>query len=210
MSPPMAQFSRPRALWIFVRAVLPGPKSWLTPAIGLAVIMAATFAAFCALYPWAYSISFGATLPGTWMGELTPAVGSRHIVLIQLQSDIGEGGDDLAGKVTLCGQRDQSHEFGLNGRTRNWRGTAFEMTSFLTERRDGRGVQIASAEGNWDGRDEIRVNAHLRLFRIENGGSISSTARPPEQATLEDTPVAFTLRRSSAQAFTAACRSLPR
>lgn len=206
----MAHFSKRQALWIFVRALLPSPKSWLTLIVGLSIIMAVAFASSSAMNPWAYSIWFGPVLPGTWLGEMTPAVGGRHIVLVRLRAELGESDEDLAGTVTLCSQRDGSHEFGLSGHTNNWRGTAFHMTSFLIERRDGRGVQLGNSEGEWDGKDEIRVNAQLRIFLIKNGGSISSTDRSAEQAAVEDTPVVFTLKRGSAEAFTSDCGSLAR
>jgi hypothetical protein len=206
----MAHFSKRQALWLFVRALLPGPKLWLQMVAGLSFIMAIAFASSSAMNPWAYSIWFGPVLPGTWVGEMTPAVGGRHIVLVRLRAEIGEGDDDLTGTVTLCSQREGLHDFGLTGHTNNWRGTAFTLTSFITERRDGAGVQIGTTEGRWDGRDEIRVNAHLRLFRIKNGGSISTYPPSGEQAAVEDAPVAFALRRSSADELTSACRSLER
>src|SRR4051794_10703783 len=203
----MAQFSRPRALLMLVRAALPRPKSWLILALGLTAVMATAFSGLSACYPWAYSISFGPTLTGAWMGELTPAVGGKHVVFMQLRADIGESDDNLAGTVSLC-SRDRLHQFGLSGRTLNWRGTAIRMTSFSIERTDGRGVQLGNFDGEWNAKDAIRVNAHLRLFRIEGGGSIATTARTPEQIALEDTPAAFTMRRDTAEAFTAACRAL--
>src|SRR4051794_3570265 len=99
---------------MFVNAVLPGPKSWLTLALGLTAIMAMAFSGLSACYPWAYSISFGPVLTGTWMGELRPAVGGTHVVFMQLHADIGESEDNLAGTVSLC-SRDQLHRFGLSG-----------------------------------------------------------------------------------------------
>lgn len=203
----MAQFSRRRALLTFVRVALPDPKRWLTVALGLMAIMATVFSGLSACFPWAYSISLGPTLTGTWVGELMPAVGGKHVVFMQLRADIGESDDNLAGMVSLC-SRDELHRFGLSGSTLNWRGTAFNVTSFIIERRDGHGVQLWESDGEWDGKDTIRVNAHLRLFRIKDGGSISTTARTPEQIALEDTPAAFTMRRDTAQAFTVACRAL--
>jgi hypothetical protein len=188
----------------------PGLKSSLTIAAGLAMMMVAAFAGLSALYPWAYSISFGPTLTGSWVGKVMPADGGQHIVFIQLSADIGEADDNLAGTVSLCHSRDGSHQFGLSGRTLNRLGTAFKLTSFITERMDGRGVQLGSSDGEWDGRNEIHLNARLRLFQITHGGSIATTARSPEQIALEDTPVAFTLRRGSAPAFTSACQALPR
>jgi hypothetical protein len=195
------------ALLMFVRAVLPDPKPWLTVALGLTAIMATVFSGLSACFPWAYSISLGPTLTGTWIGELMPTVGGKHIVFMQLRADIGESDEDLAGTVSLC-SRDELHRFGLSGSTLNWRGTAFKVTSFIIERRDGHGVQVGDSEGEWDGQDAIRVNAHLRLFRIKDGGSISTTARTSEQIALEDTPAAFTMRRDTPQAFMLACRGL--
>lgn len=189
---------------------MPGPKSWLTTAMGLAILMAAAFAGHSACYPWAHSISFGPTLTGTWIGELMPAIGGKHIVFIHLWADIGESDDNLAGTVRICDPHDEPRQFGVTGSTRNWRGTAFRVTSFITEHRDGRGVQLGNSEGEWDGRDEIHMNAHLLLFRIQDGGSISTTARPPDQIALEDTPVAFTMRRGNEQEFMSACRTLAR
>ena len=80
----------------------------------------------------------------------------------------------LAGTVSLC-SRGGTHRYGVTGRTLNWRGTAFRITSCIIERSDGRGVQLGSSEGEWDGKDEIRVNTHLRLFLIKNGSWISTT-----------------------------------
>jgi len=205
----MAQFSRTRALLMWLGAVLPGPRSWLSLALGLAAIMATLFVVQSAWYPWAYSISFGPILPGTWVGELRPAVGGKHVVFMELRADLGESDDNLAGTVSLC-SRGELHRFGLTGRTLNWRGTAFKITSYIIERSDGRGVQLGNSEGEWDGKDEIRVNTHLRLFLIKDGGSISTTARTPEQIALEDTPAVFTMRRDTVQAFAFACRALAR
>jgi hypothetical protein len=199
-----------KALWIFLRSVLPGPKSWLNTAMGLGIIMAVAFASQSACYPWAYPISFGPTLTGAWLGELTPAIGGKHVIFIKLSAALGERDDNLEGTVSLCRSPDDVHEFGVSGSTRNWSGTEFRIISFITERRDGRGVQLANSDGEWNGRDEIHLNAHLRLFRIENGGSISTTDRSPEQIALEDTPVAFDMRRGNAQAFMAACGALAR
>src|SRR5262249_54956315 len=162
--------------------------------------MATAFAGLSACYPWAYSISLGPTLPGTWIGDLMPAVGGRHLVLMQLRAELGQADDNLTGTISLC-KRDSLHPFGLSGSTLNWRCTRFQITSFIVGRDDGQGVQLGRSEGLWDGTDAIRVNAHLQLFRIKNGGLISTTDRSPEQIALEDTPVTFTMRRSTADAF---------
>jgi hypothetical protein len=203
----MAPFSRTRALLTLLGAVLPGPRSWLSLVLGLTAVGATLFVLQSAWYPWAYSISFGPVLPGTWVGELMPAVGGKHVMFMELRADLSEADDNLSGTVSLC-SRGELHKFGLTGRTLNWRGTAFKITSYIVERSDGRGVQLGNSEGEWDGKNEIRVTSHLRLFLIKDGGAISSTARSPDQIALEDTPVVFTLRRDTAQAFTVACRAL--
>ena len=174
-----------------------------------------SFAGQSACYPWAHSITFGPTLTVGWIGDFAPARQGRHLAFVELWADIGERADprdrsNLSGNATLCDARGERRQFGVSGQTHDWRGTRFSMTTFLSDHYDGRGIQLGNSEGEWDKRDAIRLNARLLLLLIRNGGSISTTARSPEQVALEDTPVVFTLKRGNAQEFQSACRALAR
>ena len=206
----MKRVGIPGALWALIRMAIPDRRSSLVIVTGLAVMAGGMFALQSACYPWAHSLTFGPTLTGRWVGELTPTVRGKHAVFITLWDDIGDAGDDMTGTARLCDTRGELHEFGLTGSTRNWRGTRFSLATFITEHRDGEGVQIGRVDGEWDRGDTLRVVSRLVLFRIRGGGSYSSTARSPEQIALEDTDLRFTLTRGSEQDFRAACDRLAR
>lgn len=195
-----------RALWILIRMGLPDRRSSLVIVAGFAVLGGGMFVLQSACYPWAHSVTFGPTLTGRWLGELTAPVRGKHAVFVTLWDDPGDsGGPDFAGAARLCDTRGDVREFGVTGNTRNWRGTSFSFTTFISEHRDGEGVQLETVDGAWDRADRVSVRCRLRLFRIRGGGTFSSSARSAEQIALEDTDVTFTLARGSEQNFRAAC-----
>lgn len=206
----MIRHDKPTVQSVLRRLWFPGSEktSWTRVGLAFGVLFGGIFAMESACYPWAYSLTFGPRLIGGWLGEVTPAVGGKHLVFMELDSDIGEGADDLTGSVWLCDGRNEPRRFGLTGATRNWRGTQLTVVSHILENIDGEGVQLARSQGEWDTRDTIRLHANFWLFRIRNGGVIATTDRSSEQVRLEDTPVTFTLARGTGAAFRDACGRL--
>jgi hypothetical protein len=199
------------ALWTFVRGLLPSARSLVVLPLFFLLLFVGIFGLQSACYPWAHSITFGRTLVGMWVGELTPARRGTHILFLDLRDDISEdAGPDLRGTARLCDTRGELHEFGITGRTQNWRGTRFHLRTFITERRDGEGVELGGVDGEWDRGDTLRLDVKPELWRIRGGGTISSTDRPPEQIALEDTIVPSTLTRAGEREFRDACDRLRR
>ena len=162
-----------------------------------------------ACYPWAHTLWLRPALTGTWVGELTATGRGRHVAFVDLRDDISdEHGPDLGGAVKICDGRGETHQFGLSGSTLNWRGTAFRFSTYITENRDGEGVDFGRVDGDWDRADTWHVTAKLQLWRIRGGGTFSSTDRPPAQVALEDTPVQFSMTRGTEDRFRAACQRL--
>jgi hypothetical protein len=206
----MASHDTPTVWSVLRRLWFPGSEktSWTRVGVAFAILFGGVFAMESACYPWAYSVTFGPRLIGGWVGEVTPAVGGKHVIFIDLDSDIGEGEDNLTGSVWLCDASHEPRRFGLTGVTRNWRGTQFAVISHILENINGEGVQLAQSQGEWDTRDTIRLHANFWLFRIRNGGVLTTTDRSPEQVRLEDSPVTFTLARGTGVAFRDACGRL--
>ncbi len=198
-----------RGLWILVRQALPNRGSIAILVLFFVLLFTGLFGLESACYPWAHSITFGRTLTGTWVGELTPARRGTHILFLDLRDAISdEGGPDLRGIARLCDTRGEVHEFGITGSTRNWRGTRFHVRTYITERGDGDGVELGGFDGEWDRGDTLHAQVKPELWRIRGGGTISSTDRPPDQIALEDTIVPSTLRRAGDQEFRNACDRL--
>ena len=196
-------------LWTFVRRLLPDRRSMAVLVLFFVLLFTGIFALQSACYPWAHSVTFGRTLVGTWVGELTPARRGTHVLFLDLRDDISEdAGPDLRGTAKLCDTRGELHEFGITGRTRNWRGTHFNLRTFITERRDGEGVELGRVDGEWDRGDTLRLSVKPELWRIRGGGTMSSTDRPPEQIALEDTIVQSTMTRAGEREFRDACDRL--
>jgi hypothetical protein len=171
-------------------------------------LIAATFCLEAACYPWAHPLPFHSSLTGDWIGEMTVPVLGRTGVFVTLIADIDDGGDDLDGVARLCDGRGP-HPFRLSGRTKNWSGTRFRFTTFPPENVvEAEGVQLGRADGEWDRGQTLRLTAKLVKYSIHNGASFSTTARPPEQIAIEDTPVVFTLTRGTEAAFAAGCDRL--
>ena len=176
-------------------------------AIGLIFGIVALLESAC--YPWAHTLGLRPALTGTWVGELTATGRGKHVAFVDLRSHItDERGPDLDGTATICDAHGETHHFGLSGSTLNWRGNRFELTTYITESRDGEGVRLGRVDGQWDRADAWTVTAKLELWRIRGGGTFSSTDRPPAQVALEDTPVAFTMTRGADREFRAACDRL--
>jgi hypothetical protein len=200
-----------RGLWILVRWALPSGRSVAVLVLFFVLLFTGIFGLESACYPWAHSITFGRTLVGTWVGELTPARRGTHILFLDLRDAISdEGGPDLQGTAKLCDTRGETHAFGMTGRTQNWRGTRFHLRTFITERRDGEGVELGGVDGEWDRGDTLQLSVKPELWRIRGGGTISSTDRPPDQIALEDTIVPSTLTRAGEREFREACDRLRR
>jgi hypothetical protein len=198
-----------RGLLILVRRALPGRRSVAGLVLFFVLLFAGIFAGQSACYPWAYSVTFGRTLTGTWVGEMTPATRGMHIVFLDLRPDISDDSEpDLKGTARLCDTRGEVHEFGLSGQTKSWRGTRFELHTFITEKRDGDGVRLGRVDGEWDRGDTLQLHVKPELWRIRGGGSISTSPRPPEQLAVEDTIVLATMRRADEREFRGDCDRL--
>lgn len=197
------------ALWILIRMAVPDRRSSVVLVAAMAVLVGGMFVLQSACYPWAHSLTFGPTLTGRWIGELTPAVRGKHVAFVDLWDEVGDaGGPDMSGKARLCDERGEEREFDLTGSPRNWRGTKFWFTTSFPENRDGEGVQLGKVDGEWDRADTLHVSAKLVLYQIHDGASHSSTDRPAEQIALEDTVIRFTLTRGNESQFRAACGRL--
>jgi hypothetical protein len=200
-----------RGLWILLRRALPDRRSLVVIPLFFALLFAGIFGLESACYPWAHSVTFGRTLVGTWVGELTPARRGPHVLFLDLRADISDdSAPDLEGTAKLCDTRGEVHEFGITGSTRNWRGTHFNLRTFITERRDGEGVELGRVDGEWDRGDTLQLSVKPELWRIRGGGTFSSTDRPPDQIALEDTIVQSTLTRAGEAEFRSACDRLRR
>jgi hypothetical protein len=194
------------ALWILIRSGLPDRKSTMAIMAGLAIIAGGDFLLLSACYPWAYSVTFGPTLTGKWVGAFTPPAGGTHIVFLQLSNAQGDGGPDLYGSARLCDGRGAMREFGVTGSTRNWRGTVLRFTTYMPENLDGEGFQLGTVDGEWDTRDTLRATATLMTYKIY-GGASHSTARDPAD-TKPDPVVRFALARGHERDFLAACKKI--
>jgi len=162
-----------------------------------------------ACYPWAHTLGLRPTLTGMWVGELTTNGRGKHVAFVDLHDRISEDTTtDLNGVAKMCDSRGETHSFGLTGQTLNWRGTRFEFTTYITESRDGEGVRFGRIDGEWDRGDAWHVTAKLSLWRIRDGGTLSTSPPPPAQAALEGTPAAFTMTRAPEAQFRTACQQL--
>jgi hypothetical protein len=152
MKPSMTRRTEPTVLSVLFRLWFPGGISWRAVVLGLGALFCGLFVLESACYPWAYSITFGPTLTGTWVGQFAPPIGREHGVLLRLRAEItreraGGGGNDIAGSASLCDGRTEPRTFGVTGDPRNWRGTHFRLTTYVTENHDGEGVQLGDVGG---------------------------------------------------------------
>lgn len=192
-----ATLTQPRA-----RTLLALPVFFALLCAGIALLESAC-------YPWAHTLGLRPTLTGTWVGELTTTGRGPHVAFVDLRDAISDDSTpNLQGTVKICDARGETHEFGLSGQTQNWRGTRFGFRTFITESRDGEGVEFGRFDGEWDRADRWDVTAKLELWRIRGGGTFSSTDRPPWQVALEDTPVRFAMTRAPEHRFRTECQQL--
>jgi hypothetical protein len=171
--------------------------------VGFAAIAVLLFCLMAACYPWAYSLTFGPTLTGTWVGDMRNEHGEPLAMFLRLSRDPGEGGDDLTGSLRLCGPG-EIREFSVSGDTRDWGGTTFWFVTSLTDNVDGEGTQVSRAEGKWDRADGLRLVATLTHYAVHDGASHGTATEhdPP------DPEVAATLLRGPEAAFVGKCDEL--
>jgi hypothetical protein len=156
--------------------------------------------------PWAYSIKFGPTLAGKWIGEFVAPDGTRHIVYVRLWDDTDDViTPEMAGLVRMCSGHGDVRQFDLSGKPRNRRGTSFWFDTSIPAGFEGEGLRLGRVEGEWDLRDSLRVTSTLEPYKIH--GSVNyPAARRRSLGTEEEPPVVrFTMTRGREWDFTAAC-----
>jgi hypothetical protein len=155
--------------------------------------------------PWAYSIKFGPTLAGKWIGEFVAPDG-RHIVYVRLWDDTDDViTPEMAGLVRMCSGPGDIRQFDLSGKPRNRRGTNFWFYTSIPVSLAGEGLQLGRVEGEWDGQHTLRVTATLVPYKIY-GGVNYPTVRRDSNGPEENPPVVrFTMTRGRERDFIAAC-----
>ena len=115
---------------------------------GFAIVLILLYGVFAACYPWDYSLTFGPTLTGTWLGELQDQKGHRRAALLDLERESSDRiWNNLTGTLRLCGAAER-RAFNVTGDTRNWRGTRLWFETALDETGDGQGPQVSRAEAS--------------------------------------------------------------
>ncbi|MDQ7907443.1 hypothetical protein RB614_23270 [Phytohabitans sp. ZYX-F-186] len=166
----------------------------ITAVAGLLVLCVATGWSDVVLNPWARSLTGDPLLIGTWKGDLRASDGLRPMELrlarVPPRTSRGSCGgcETIEGTARVCAPGHAPDGFAISGKTRNWSGTAFHLSASTDERPPGTYTRLGDLEGEWDGRDTIRLRATLYIVVVNPDGSttVSSDTQPADpEATLE-------------------------
>lgn len=161
-------------------------RSLVELVVGLSILLAGLYGLLSLVSPWAYSITFGPTLTGNWMGELHVPNRGRHLAYLELRYAGSEGGDDIYGRGRVCDEQGRTQQFDLSGSPHDRRGSSLRFTTNVPAPLERDGLHLNRVEGKWDGGNTL---------------SLRSTADVPA--------LQFSLRRGSEREFENAC-SAPR
>lgn len=174
--------------------------------VGVAGMAAVVYAVLGLASPWAYSITFGPTLIGSWVGEFVPPGHRPQSVYVELLYAGADGGDEFYGRALLCDERGDRRGFDLSGSPRNRHGTSFRFTTSVPDNLKGDGVQLGQVDGEWDGADTLRVTSTVLFYQIRDGGlRYTGDGGGATPAKPEAPAVQFSLRRGRERDFDAAC-----
>jgi len=162
-----------------------------------------------AVYPWAHSLTRGATLTGEWFGEMTTPTGAKHFVWIEIDHAIGTcyGCPSIEGRAATCGAKETQH-YEVWGGVEDWRGTQFYLKMRETEESDVRLLYIA---GKWSG-DQVSLTTTLvapgtptttRWERNDAGENTTVVEGHPDTRA----PIMFSLGRGTLSDFEARCKA---
>ncbi|MEO3927723.1 hypothetical protein ABGB07_28220 [Micromonosporaceae bacterium B7E4] len=162
---------------------------------GLLVLCLATGWSDVVLNPWARSLTGDPLLIGTWKGDLpAPDGGLRPMVLrlarVPPMTGSGPCGacKTIEGTAQVCAPGQAPDSFAISGKPWNWSGAEFRLSAAADKRPPGTYTRLGELEGEWDGRDTIRLRAELYIIVINPDGSttVSSDMQPPDrEVTLE-------------------------
>lgn len=152
--------------------------------------------------PWIRSFGLWPTLPGQWVGTLERPDGRLSFVYLDISGAMRRHGPAIWGNARWCDESGRVWNYQISGRTDNWRGTRFHLSTRSNVERPS-GESPAELRAAWTG-DAIRATGTM----VTHGGTATATATrtSPPAPTSE---VRFVLRRGSEERFTAACRSRP-
>ena len=165
-------------------------------------------------FPWAYARAGRPTLTGTWVGALTTARGARRGLYLELELEPLRFGrrrhgayrhaqsDKLVGELRTCGGPNGTQRFEVHGNNVTDDASAFRLGFHVP---DGTtppdGLTPSNLLGMWDGRDSLKVEAHLYLRR--GAAAITDGADPETGA-----PQPGALHRADQREFLATCNRL--
>ena len=164
-----------------------------------------------AIYPWARSLTGGATLTGEWLGRMTTPTGARHFVWIKIDHAVGSciGCPSIEGHAATCGENEKARNYEVWGEVKNWSGRQFYLK--MDEPKESE-VRLLYLEGKWRG-DQMNVATTLvapgtptttRWERNEAGEetTILVGGHPDTRA-----PTTFSLGRGTLGDFETRCRA---
>jgi hypothetical protein len=160
------------------------------------------------LKPWAHSYSGRPLLVGYWQGETVFGPGDVHRVALHLTDRTRRAQTiDIIGAATLCGPKGKTH-YSVNGNTQNRQGTRFTLEFWSDSLAPG--THLGETEGTWDGADRLELRAQL-YTAVPEGGARGGASTGARRRRSDDPTGAtrFGLRRSTEEAFGAACGEAP-
>lgn len=166
--------------------------------------------------PWARSQDGHPPLVGYWQGELTFAPGDRRRVLVHLREFqtvrefLLRGSDtrsdspqpDIRVVAKACGPTGRAQYQG-SGDVANRDGTRFRFG--VSPDAPVRGRHPSNLEGTWDGKDRLELAGRLATHAADGSASVTASASARPSGSEDDGVVRFELRRTTEQAFDAAC-----
>jgi hypothetical protein len=167
-----------------------------------------------AFTPWARSLSGGATLTGTWVGNYTTPTGARHALWLELShamSDDCANCPSIDGQIETCGRAGLNVNYEVWGGVENWSGTRFLLKT--REAGDGESeLRLGILNGIWEA-DELRLTMTLvapgaattTRWERNEAGEETTTRIDGHPDTLE--PIEFSLAPGTKRDFEALCKT---
>jgi hypothetical protein len=179
-------------------------RRWLVATVVLLVAAGAVFFVVprlldLAVRPWAFSLTGGPTLTGTWAGELQLAPDDVRTVSLHLKKDRNinrRGGNaqrsDIEGTAAICDATGAPVHFTVDGDPEGRSGSRFWLELSPGRLEPGTHVSFGRIDGVWDG-DTLRLHAKPETIQISADGAASGSA---DTATTNRS-VDFTLTRAA-------------
>lgn len=142
--------------------------------------------------PWAYPRGGGHPLPGVWVGSLTTATGRRFGVLLDLRLktyyNTRRGRRDwrsspygsFEGVLRSCDARGETHNYSIDGAPNDRRAAKLHFHAAPAEKPPHQGPTFSWFKGNWDGADNLDLNANIFVQR--GNGAVSGDEFPDTQS----------------------------